>query len=127
MKERAISRLLGIWYRYKNTDNWSGTALEIGSCIIDASSQPVKMKMDNSSFNTYWFAFFLLFQTLFALNYLSSCSKKRKQELRAQYEPEQLQGVMGSEWLGSPEEVQMSVIIPLVISWFVGGVIRMFL
>ena len=85
------------------------------------------MKMDNSSFNTYWFAFFLLFQTLFALNYLSSCSKKRKQELRAQYEPEQLQGVMGGEWLVSPEEVQMSVIIPLVISLIVGGVIRMFL
>ena len=35
LKERAISRLLGIWYRYKNTDNWSGTALEIGDCIIN--------------------------------------------------------------------------------------------
>ena len=83
--------------------------------------------MDNATFNTYWFGFFFIFQALFALNYLSRCSKKRKQELRAQYEPEQLQGVMGSEWLVSPEEVQMSVIIPLVISLIVGGIIRTFI
>nr|DAS49797.1 MAG TPA: hypothetical protein [Caudoviricetes sp.] len=39
MKERAISRLWG-YGRYKNADNWSGTAFEIGDYIINKITRP---------------------------------------------------------------------------------------